>query len=103
MTAAEAPRKTDLRQIFSFISVGLIAGAIALPLTISFGALIYSGDLSEFAPIGIGMMLFGAFAPHDEHLTVSPNAIIFGERGPSRSAGFDCDVDCGFGRCGSRS
>ena len=34
-----------------------------------------------------------AFAPHEEHFTVSPYAIIFGERGPSRSTGFDC----GFG------
>jgi hypothetical protein len=38
-------------------------------------------------------MLFGALAPHEEHFTDSPNAIIFGERGPSRSAG----RDCGFG------
>jgi hypothetical protein len=41
------------------------------------------------------------FAPQEVHFTDSPNAIIFGERGPSRSAGFDCGF--GFGRCGSRS
>ena len=29
------------------------------------------------------MTLGGAFAAHDEHFTVSPNAIIFGDRGPS--------------------
>jgi hypothetical protein len=28
-------------------------------------------------------MFDGAFAPHAAHFTVSPNAIIFGERGPS--------------------
>ncbi|HKN82646.1 MAG TPA: hypothetical protein VJW17_04390 [Pyrinomonadaceae bacterium] len=35
------------------------------------------------------LMLGGAFAPHEVHFTVSPNAIIFGERGPSSSRGFD--------------
>jgi hypothetical protein len=34
-------------------------------------------------------MFVGAFAPQLAHLTVSPNAIILGERGPSRSMGFD--------------
>jgi hypothetical protein len=34
-------------------------------------------------------MTAGAFAPHEEHFTVSPNAIIFGDRGPSLSTGFD--------------
>jgi SulP family sulfate permease len=61
MATPEPPRKYDMRQILSFVSLGLVAGAIALPLTISFGALIYSGDLSEFAPLGIGMLLVGAF------------------------------------------
>jgi SulP family sulfate permease len=42
------------------MSLGLVGGAIDLPLTISFGILIYSGDLSQFASAGIGMMLFGA-------------------------------------------
>lgn len=45
----------------------------------------------------------GAFAPHEVHFTVSPKAIIRGERGPSRSRGLDCGVDCCFGRSGSRS
>jgi hypothetical protein len=46
------------------------------------------------------VMFVGAFAPHEVHFTAWLNAIIFGERGPSRSGGFDCGV--GRGRCGSR-
>lgn len=53
-------RPADLRQLFSTLTIGLVAATIVLPLTISFGALIYSGDLAQFAPLGIGMMLFGA-------------------------------------------
>jgi sulfate permease, SulP family len=60
MTAQAPPPKTDLRQLFSTLTIGLVAGTVVLPLTISFGALIYSGDLAKFAPVGIGMMLFGA-------------------------------------------
>lgn len=45
----------------------------------------------------------GACAPHEAHFTFSPKAIIFGERGPSRSRGCDCDCGFGFSRCGSRS
>jgi len=48
-------------------------------------------------------MFGGAFAPHAVHFNVSPNAIMRGERGPSRSCGFDWDFDCGFGRFGSGS
>ena len=49
------------------------------------------------------LMLVSTFAPHELHFNVSPNAIIFGERGPSRSGGFDCGCDCGFDRGDSRS
>jgi len=55
-------RKFDFRQFFSTLSIGIVAGAIALPLVISFGILIYSGDLSQYASVGIGMMLFGCLA-----------------------------------------
>ncbi|HBB87596.1 MAG TPA: hypothetical protein DC047_08275 [Blastocatellia bacterium] len=43
------------------------------------------------------MMFAGVFAPHAVHFDASPNAIIFGERGPSRCSffarGFDRDSD----------
>ena len=45
----------------------------------------------------------GAFAPHAVHFTASPNAIIRGERGPSRSFGRGRGPVWGFGRSGSRS
>lgn len=62
MNSTAGVRRLDFRQFFSTMSIGLVAGAIALPLTISFGILIYSGDLSQFASAGIGMMLFGCLA-----------------------------------------
>jgi len=49
------------------------------------------------------LMVGGAFAPHAVHFDASPNAIILGERGPSRSWGFDGGLDSDFGRCDSRS
>ena len=60
MNATTAVRGLDLRRFLPPMSLGLVGGAIDLPLTISFGILIYSGDLSQFASAGIGMMLFGA-------------------------------------------
>ena len=52
-------RKFDLHQLLSVVSIGLVGGAIVLPLVISFAILIYSGELSPFATTGIGMVLFG--------------------------------------------
>jgi len=53
------------------------------------------------------LMFAGAFAPHAVHFEASPNAIMRGERGPSRCSvfdwGFDCGLDWDFGRCDSRS
>ena len=43
----------------------------------------------HFGQVLVRVMFVGAFAPHTVHFTVSPNAIIRGERGPSRSGGFD--------------
>jgi SulP family sulfate permease len=60
MAAEQAARRVGFRQLFSTVSIGLVCGAIALPLTISFGVLIYSGDVAAFAPLGIGMLLFGS-------------------------------------------
>src|SRR4030095_490254 len=57
----------------------------------------------QFSQVLSTPMIAGAFAPHAAHFTASPNAIIFGERGPSRSWGFDRGSCFGFDRCCSRS
>lgn len=52
-------RDFDIRQLLSIVSLGLVGGAIVLPLVISFAILIFSGELSSFAARGIGLVLFG--------------------------------------------
>ena len=44
------------------ITAGLIATIVTISIEISLAALIFSGDLSQFMPGGIGLMLFGSFA-----------------------------------------
>jgi len=53
-------RKFDFRQLLSVASIGLVSGAILLPITISFALLIFSGELAPLAARGIGMILFGS-------------------------------------------
>ena len=53
-------RRFDFRHWLSISSIGLVGGAILLPIIISFALLIYSGDLAPFAARGIGMLLFGS-------------------------------------------
>lgn len=50
----------DIRHWLSISSIGLVGGAILLPILISFALLIFSGDLAPFAARGIGMLLFGS-------------------------------------------
>jgi SulP family sulfate permease len=57
-------KKFNLRQILPVASIGLVAGIIQLPLVISFAILIFSGELSTFATLGIGMVLFGGLILH---------------------------------------
>lgn len=52
-------RITGLRRFIPVVSMGLILGVIDLPTVISFAVLIYSGELSPYAGVGIGMVLFG--------------------------------------------
>src|SRR5881396_1139430 len=52
-------RKFDFRQLLPVASIGLVEGAIVLPLVISFALLIFQGELAPFAATGIGMILFG--------------------------------------------
>src|SRR5215213_1957665 len=56
--------KFDFRQILPLASIGLVAGVIELPLIISFATLIFSGELSSYATVGIGMVLFGGLIMH---------------------------------------
>lgn len=53
-------RKFDFRQLLSVASIGLVGGAIVLPLVISFALLIFQGELAVFAARGIGMVLLGS-------------------------------------------
>lgn len=58
---------TDLKKEFQpkillpSLTAGLIAAIVTISMEISLAALIFSGDLSQFLPGGIGLMLFGAF------------------------------------------
>ncbi len=53
-------RRFDFRELFPVASIGLVGGAIVLPLVVSFALLIFSGeDLTSFSAAGIGMVLFG--------------------------------------------
>ena len=42
-------------------AAGSIAGIIGISLSLSFAVLIFSGPLGEYAPMGIGLALFGGF------------------------------------------
>ena len=48
--------------LVSNILAGTIIGVLTIIAEISFGALIFSGDLSALIGRGIGLMLFGAFS-----------------------------------------
>jgi SulP family sulfate permease len=50
----------QLKQLFPVATIGFAVGAITLPILLSFGVLIYSGDLASYASLGIGMTLFCA-------------------------------------------
>ncbi len=50
----------QLKKILPIATMGFVVGAIELPVLISFGVLIYSGDLAQYSSIGIGMTLFSA-------------------------------------------
>ena len=44
------------------LTAGVIVAISTISSEIALAALIFSGDLSQFLPGGIGLMLFGAFA-----------------------------------------
>ncbi|HEX9925629.1 MAG TPA: sodium-independent anion transporter, partial [Anaerolineae bacterium] len=51
-------REIQLDQVLTGITAGLLAGVLEVLLAISYAALIFSGNLSEFAAAGIGLSLF---------------------------------------------
>lgn len=59
---AQSKFKVDAKQIPIILTAGLITGIIAVVVSISLATLIFSGELSEFVPQGIGLFLFGSLA-----------------------------------------
>ncbi len=48
------------RKLLPSLPAGLLTGLLEVVLAVSFAALIFSGDLSDFTAIGVGLFLFGA-------------------------------------------
>jgi SulP family sulfate permease len=59
MNTAELKRNFQPSVLLPSLSAGLINAIILISVEISLAALIFSGDLSQFLPRGIGMMLIG--------------------------------------------
>lgn len=55
-------REFQLQRLLPSLTAGAVAGILAIISEISFAALIFAGDLSQFTSRGIGLTLFGAFA-----------------------------------------
>ncbi len=53
--------RLHLKDLLPSITTGLIIGILIINSQISYGALIFSGDLSQHVSRGIGFTLFGAF------------------------------------------
>ena len=47
------------RRLLNIVTIGVVIAAIYLPQIISLSVLIYSGDLAQFAALGIGIGIFG--------------------------------------------
>ena len=62
MNLAEFKQEFQPKILLPSITAGLIAAIVTISMEISLAALIFSGDLTQFLPGGIGLMLFGAFA-----------------------------------------
>jgi SulP family sulfate permease len=61
MSVANLTKKLHPSVILPGITAGLINAIILISVELSFAALIFSGDLSEFLPRGIGILLLGSF------------------------------------------
>ncbi|HKJ27066.1 MAG TPA: SulP family inorganic anion transporter [Anaerolineales bacterium] len=53
------PSDLKLNQTIANITVGFVIGLIDVIVVISFGALVFSGDLAAYVPLGINLLLFG--------------------------------------------
>jgi len=62
MNLTEFKKEFQPKILLPSLTAGLIAAIVTISMEISLAALIFSGDLSQFLPGGIGLMLFGAFA-----------------------------------------
>lgn len=62
MNITEFKKEFQPKILLPSLTAGLIAAIVTISMEISLAALIFSGDLSQFLPGGIGLMLFGAFA-----------------------------------------
>jgi SulP family sulfate permease len=61
MNAADLRRNFHPAILFPSLTAGLINAIIMISVEISLAALIFSGDLQQFLPRGIGIMLLGTF------------------------------------------
>lgn len=61
MSIANLKRNFRPSVLLPGLSAGLINAIILISVELSFAALIFSGDLSEFLPRGIGILLLGSF------------------------------------------
>ena len=59
MSAAQ-PSSSRLKSLLSSLTAGLVIGIINITLAVSFAALIFSGPLGVYLPVGIGLMLVSA-------------------------------------------
>lgn len=61
MNITDFKKEFQPKVLLPSLTAGLIAAIVTISMEISLAALIFSGDLSQFLPGGIGLMLFGAF------------------------------------------
>jgi SulP family sulfate permease len=60
MNASDLKKSFQLSTLLPILSAGSINAVIMISVELSFAALIFSGDLQQFLPRGIGIMLLGA-------------------------------------------
>jgi hypothetical protein len=61
MSVANLKRNFQLSMLLPGLTAGLINAIIIISVELSFAALIFSGDLRQFLPRGIGILLLGSF------------------------------------------
>lgn len=61
---SQAPSSSRTNQVVTSMLIGLVIGLIDVIVIVSFGALIFSGDLAAYVPLGISLLLFAGFVNH---------------------------------------